>query len=91
MTTRYYAKAAIGGSDTIDEAEIIVVETHDGWEEGDIVDSAEWLYYFDDKRGTIIFESLDNALERMGWRKLHQHDWIDVGHAYETSVKPAHT
>lgn len=95
MTVEYYAEASIGGSNTINHAEIIVVEKHwlqdDGWQQGDIVDSAQWRYTFYDKKGTIIFEPLDNALERMGWRKLHQHYWVDIGSGYVTSVKPAHT
>jgi hypothetical protein len=93
MSTQYYAKATIGGDDTVDQGEIIVVETHwsqdDGWQEGDIVDSAEWLFTFDDEEGAIAFEPIDIALERMGWQKLHKQYWtVDAGWNYVTRVKP---
>jgi hypothetical protein len=93
MSTQHYAKASIGGDDTVDQAEIIVVEIHwsedDGWKEGDIVDSDEWLYTFDDEKGVIVFEPIDNALERMGWQRLHQHYWtVDAGCQYVTRVEP---
>jgi hypothetical protein len=90
MTVGYYAKATIRGSDTVDQAEIIVVETHwsqdDGWQEGDIVDSAEWFYTLDDEKGAIIFEPTDAVLGRMGWQR--ESDWVDLGYGYVVSVKP---
>jgi DNA-binding MltR family transcriptional regulator len=92
MITRHYAQATKGEDDVFNQAEVIVVETYqhdDGeWEEGDIVDSAEWLSIVDDVTSIRVFEPADAILENMGWQRLSQHDWVDVAYGYVASVKP---
>jgi len=90
MITRHYAQATKGEDDVFDQAQVIVVETYqhdDGeWEEGDIVDSAEWLSTVDAVTGIRVFEPANAILENMGWQR--ESDWVHVAYGYVASVKP---
>jgi hypothetical protein len=94
MAIRHYAKASDVEYDAFgwDQAQVTIVEEHwsrdNGWEEGGVLSSAEWLSTVDDVTGIRVFEPADAILENMGWQRLSQHDWVDVAYGYVASVKP---
>jgi len=89
LTVRHHARAIDYDDYASDQPEIFISEEHwsqeDGWQYGDIVDSAEWRYTVD-STGTMFYEPADAVLSRMGWQR--ESDWVDVGFGFFTTVKP---